>query len=336
MPVGFGLIGAGAIGCSHAQRIGSRIRGADIVAVYDFDAARAAGMASVAPSATVHGSVEALVQDPAVNAVLVASPAVAHTEHVLCALRAGHYVFCEKPLATTALDCLRIVRQEMEAGRRLLQLGFMRRFDDGYAAVKSVIDGRDLGDVLMVHAAHRNVELPTTFQDSMAVTDCLIHEIDVLRWLTGEEFVSAQVIYPRRTRHAPAHLKDPQIFLLEGHRGVRFDIEVMMNARYAYDIRCDVVCEEGVVTLPETSRPNVLRRGSSARDLQMNWNQRFDPTFTVELQAFADGVDAGQITGPSSWDGYVAAIVADACIEAQKSRSTEAIGPVEAPLLYRV
>ena len=334
MSVGIGLIGAGAIGRSHARRIGSRIRGADIVAVYDFDAPSAAAMASVAPAARIHASAEALVQDPAVTAVLVASPAVAHAEHVLLALRAGKFVFCEKPLATTAADCLRIVRQEMEAGRRLLQLGFMRRFDDGYVTLKRLIEGGDLGEVLMVHAAHRNVQLLTTFQNSMAVTDCLIHEIDALRWLTGEEFVSVQVIYPKRTRHAPLHLKDPQIFLMEGHRGVHFDVEIAMNARYAYDIVCELVCEEGVVSLPKASFPRVSRNGLSTNTLQRDWDQRFDLSFTAELQAFVDGIYAGRITGPSCWDGCVAALVADACVAAQNSHNKEMVNRVETPFLY--
>lgn len=336
MSVQFGLIGAGAIGCSHAQRIRSRIRGADIAAVYDPDRARAATVASASSSVAIHDSVQALVQDPAVTAVLVASPALAHADHVMAALRAGKFVFCEKPLATSASDCMKIVSEELKAGRRLLQLGFMRRFDEGYVALRRVIAGGDLGSILMVHAAHRNVSLPVTFQNSMAVTDCLIHEIDVLRWLTGEEFVSTQVVFPKPTRHAPSHLKDPQIFLLEGDRGTRFDVEIMMNARYAYDIRCEVVCEEGVASLPGLSRPGMLIAGSLSHALSMNWDERFDASFTVELQAFVDGIASLGPTGPSSWDGYVAAVVADACVKAQASGKVEMIPPVETPTLYWV
>ena len=231
---------------------------------------------------------------------------------------------------------MQIVGEELKAGKRLLQLGFMRRFDEGYEALKRLIAGGDLGNVLMVHAAHRNVSLPATFQNSMAVTDCLIHEIDVLRWLTGEEFVSAQVIFPKRTRHAPSHLKDPQIFLLEGDRGARFDVEVVMNARYAYDIRCEVVCEEGVAALPVLSRPSVFTAGSFSHALSMDWDERFDASFTAELQTFVDRIASGGPTGPSSWDGYVAAVVADACVKAQASGSVEMIVPADTPTLYRV
>lgn len=118
------------------------------------------------------------------------------------------------------------------------------------ASAQSVAD--EIGGVLlMVHTAHRNPEVGDSYTTPMAVVDTAIHEIDVLRWLLDDDYVSAQVVYPRKTSHASAHLADPQIVLLETAKGIRIDVEIFVNCRYGYDIQCEVVGEDGVVCLPE-------------------------------------------------------------------------------------
>ena len=207
--------------------------------------------ADVAPDAEIFATGEELIASAEVDAVLVTSWGATHEQYVLAAIAAGKPCFCEKPLATTAEGAKRIVDAEVAHGKRLVQVGFMRRYDAGYRMLKQVVDS-EIGQPLMVHAAHRNPTVPEQYVTPMAIHDTLIHEIDVFRWLLDDDYVSAQVVFPRahaRTRHAK--LKDPQIVLLETAKGVRIDVEVFVNCRYGYDIQCQVVGEEGIASLPE-------------------------------------------------------------------------------------
>src|SRR5690606_18003813 len=118
------------IGQDHIRRISTVLSGARVAAVTDVDLDRARAVADGVPGAVVHETGQALIEDPRVDAVVVTSWGPTHEEYVLASIAAGKQVFCEKPLATTREACDRIVDAEVAAGRRLVQVGFMRRFED--------------------------------------------------------------------------------------------------------------------------------------------------------------------------------------------------------------
>ncbi|GAA0562942.1 Gfo/Idh/MocA family oxidoreductase [Halomonas salifodinae] len=335
MTVRIGVIGTGMIGEEHARRITQQLTGGEIVAVTDVNQEQARAVVDrLGLEAKVYEDGQALIQAADVDAVLVTSWGPTHEEYVLGAIAAGKAVFCEKPLATTAEGCRHIIDAEIEAGRRLVQVGFMRRYDSGYRMMKDAIDGGQLGEALMVHAAHRNPEVPERYVTPMAIHDTLIHELDTFRWLLDDDYQSAQVVFPRKTRHAHDQVADPQIVMLETVKGVRIDVEVFVNCRYGYDIQCDVVGEEGIARLPEPQSLQFRQAGRLSNEILQDWKQRFSEAFDVELQAFIDGVAAGRIEGPSSWDGYAAAIAGDVCVKAQESGAIEAIEMPERPAFY--
>ncbi|MCH4564240.1 Gfo/Idh/MocA family oxidoreductase [Halomonas sp. EGI 63088] len=335
MTIRIGVIGTGMIGEEHSRRITQNLTGGEIVAVTDVnqDQARAV-VERLGLAAKVYEDGQSLIQADDVDAVLVTSWGPTHEEYVLAAIAAGKYVFCEKPLATTAEGCRNIIDAEIEAGRRLVQVGFMRRYDSGYNLMKEAIDADRLGEPLMIHAAHRNPEVPERYVTPMAIHDTLIHELDTFRWLLDDDYKSAQVIFPRKTRHAHSKVEDPQIVLLETVKGVRIDVEVFVNCRYGYDIQCDVVGEEGIARLPEPQSLTFRQAGQLSCEILQDWKKRFNDAFDVELQGFIDGVAAGEVTGPSSWDGYAAAIAGDVCVRAQESGAIEAIEMPERPAFY--
>lgn len=335
MNLAIGVIGTGAIGQDHIRRISQTLSGARVVAVNDINPLQAkATVDQYLLAATVHDSALALIHDPAVEAVLVTSWGPSHEEFVLAAIAAGKPVFCEKPLAVSAAGCMRIVEAERAHGKRLVQVGFMRPYDAGYRALKQVLQEGRIGAPLMLHCAHRNPSVGESYTTPMAITDTLIHELDVLRWLLEEDYVSAQVVFPRKSSHAQPHLADPQIVLLETRSGVRIDVEIFVNCQYGYDIQCQIVGETGIASLPEPSSVPLRSAANYSTAILTDWKQRFIAAYDVELQAFIDGVQAGVLTGPSAWDGYAAAVAADACVLAQQNGAVVDINMPDRPDFY--
>lgn len=337
MTLRFGVVGTGAIGREHIQRITHTLSGGQVVAVTDVN--REAALAVVKQNqidAIVYPNDLALIADKSVDAVMVTSWGPAHEATVLAAIAAGKYVFCEKPLATTAAGAMNIVKAEMKHGQRLVQVGFMRRYDSGYLQLKQAIDSAAFGSPLMVRAVHRNVSQPPNYTSDMAVTDTLIHEIDVLHWLIDDDYQSVQVFAQKRTRHAPDGLQDPQLFILTTKSGIVIQAEVFVHCKYGYDIQCEVICEEGIVSLPEVKSIVMRQNAKLGTNLLVDWKDRFIDSYDKELQDFMNAIrDNGQPKGPTSWDGYIAAITTDACVRAQQTGVQEPIDLEEKPAFYQ-
>ncbi|MFR4415717.1 MAG: Gfo/Idh/MocA family protein, partial [Butyricicoccus sp.] len=156
--------------------------------------------------------------------VVITSSDPSHAGYVLEALKAGKQVFCEKPLAQSAADCEKIIEAETAHGKRLVQVGFMRHYDRGYAEMKRIIDSGELGAPLMIHACHRNVSQPDGFQTEMGVSNVAIHELDICRWLLGDEYKSGQVL--GIVRVATKGYDNPQS--CAQMIGARIDVEVQV------------------------------------------------------------------------------------------------------------
>ncbi|ALP35640.1 inositol 2-dehydrogenase [Paenibacillus sp. IHB B 3084] len=337
MTLNIGVIGTGAIGREHIRRITNNLSGGKIVAVTDVnpEAAKSA-VEQFKLDAVVYPDDKSLVAAPNVDAIVITSWGPAHEASVLAGIAAGKYVFCEKPLATTAEGCKSIVEAEIKHGKRLVQVGFMRRYDRGYEQLKQAIDNRFIGEPLIIRAAHRNPEVDDNYTTDMAITDTLIHEIDVLHWLVDDDYTSVQVVYPKKTRHASSHLKDPQIIMLETKGGIAIQAEVFVNCKYGYDIQCEIIGEEGVAKLPEVPGIVYRKEAQLGVDLLMDWKQRFIDAYDRELQDFIDSIKAtGEPKGPTSWDGYIAAVTADACVKAQASGVKEAVTIGDKPAFYQ-
>lgn len=335
MNIKCGVIGAGAIGMEHARRITNVLVGAEIVAVTDVNSENSENLVKdLGVEAKIYDNGHDLINLGDVDAVLVTSWGPTHEEYVLAAIAAGKYVFCEKPLATTAEGCKKIIDAEIAHKKRLVQVGFMRPYDTGYQLLKEAVVNGDIGEPLMVHCAHRNPEVPEMYETPMAIHDTLIHELDVLRWLLEDDYKSAQVIFPRRTKYSHDKLADPQIVLLETTKGIRIDVEVFVNCKYGYDIQCSVVGEEGIANLPEPQSLSIRKNAALSSNILTDWKKRFIDAYDVEIQAFIDGVKEESLTGPSSWDGFAAAVASDACVKAQDSGEIVPIDMPDKPQFY--
>ena len=323
VPLRVGIIGAGAMGTTHARLLREEVAGAEVVAVVDADGGRARALADTgATPARVVADGLGLVADPDVDAVLVASPGDTHEDYVRACLAAGRPVLCEKPLASTADAARRVVDAEAAVGRRLVQVGFMRRFDPGYVALRDALDTGRVGAPVVVHSVHRNRSVPPGFGTELILKDTLVHDVDVVRFLLGEEVVRATVHAGRPSALAPDGVQDPVVVVLRTETGVVVTVEAFVNAQYAYDIRCEVVGETGTLALPAPPEPAV------------GFEDRFAAAYTAELRAWVAAVASGAPAGASAWDGYAAAAVCEAALASLRSGGPVdvALGPV--PDLY--
>jgi myo-inositol 2-dehydrogenase/D-chiro-inositol 1-dehydrogenase len=333
MTVRIGMIGPGGMGRAHIDRIHSVIAGGRVVAVTDVNPDNAAAVAAKIGGVAFEDSAS-LINSPDVDAVMICSFGPAHEADVLACIAAGKPVFCEKPLTPTAEGCLRILDAEQAAGRKLVTVGFMRRFDRSYREMKALLDSGEIGETLMIHCAHRNPTVPESYTWDMAINDTAIHEIDTTRWLLGEEFVSARVDKPKKTTLRFPHLQDPLVLILMSESGVRVDDEVFVNHQYGYDIRCEAVAEKGVVSLGDQNVIDVRDAGGARNKIARDHNDRFYGAFVTEVQEWITAVSEGRHTGSSSWDGYAAAVVCDAGVQALTADGEVAITMIAKPALY--
>lgn len=332
-----GVVGAaGFIGRDHIHRLTTSINHAAVVAVSDLDPEKTQAVADTC-GAKVYTDGIALINDPDVDAIVVTSWDPTHAQFVRAAIAAGKPVFCEKPLASTLEDCSEVLKDEIASGKHLVQVGFMRRFDPGYLEMKSIIDSGKLGKPLMVHCKSRTPVTPPKHTTRMHATNVIPHEIDVLRWLLDDEFDQAQIIMGRSSCYAPEGLQDPQLMLLTTKQGVVVDVEVAVNAHYGYDIQCEVVCENGTVSLPQPSRAAVRIDESFQYAIMNDWSKRFVEAYQDEFQTWVDSCleNGGVPTGSNAWDGFVACVVADKLADAQDTKLMEAVELPERPAFYQ-
>ncbi|MFJ5963220.1 Gfo/Idh/MocA family oxidoreductase [Bacillus sp. NPDC093026] len=332
MELKIGVIGVGAIGQDHIKRITNTLSNGKIVAVTDVNDQQAKAIVKAFDlDARIYENGHQLIQADEVEAIMVTSWGPTHEEFVLAAIEAKKPVFCEKPLATTKEGCMRIVEAEMKAEKALVQVGYMRRYDTGYRALKQVIDEGQIGQPLIIHAAHRNPTVPNRYTADMSIVDTFIHEIDIHRWLLNDDYVSVQVIAPKKTREAADHLQDPLIVIMKTKQGTVINGEIFVHCQYGYDIQCQVVGEKGIAYLPDPASVILRSEAKCSTNILTDWQYRFKEAYDAELQDWIHSSLKDEVNGPSAWDGYVAAVTADACLKAKATGETTMIHLKERP-----
>lgn len=317
--VRIGVIGAGNMGADHVNTLHRLVSGTVVTMVADIDEERATTVTDAVPGARATDDPYALIGDPEVDAVVIASHDTTHADLTVAAVRAGKPVLCEKPLAPTPGECVRVVREERQTGGRLISLGFMRRFDPAYTELRDAIADRVCGAPLLLHCVSRGVFSAPGATDELSITGSAVHEFDTVPWLLDSEIDEVSWHATRSTSTATG-LRDPQLMLLRTADGALTTVEVFLNAGYGYDIRCEVVGERGTLALAHPAR--VVTDFARARSLgyPADWRPRFADAYRLELQAWADAVASGTPSPlATADDGLVASAVAEAVITSMKN-----------------
>jgi myo-inositol 2-dehydrogenase/D-chiro-inositol 1-dehydrogenase len=220
------------------------------------------------------------------------------------------------------------------AGRRYVQVGFMRRYDAGYLDVKKAMTDGTIGEPLLAHAVHRNATVPDFFRGEMSLTDSLVHEFDIFRWLFGAEIVAVTVLPVKTSPLAADGMRDPQLAVIQMAGGEVVTVESFVNCQYGYDVRCEIVGSLGTVSLDNPRTTVVITSGRRGERVPADWQARFAPAYVHELQSWVDGLAAGVVDGPSTWDGYAATAVAEAAVDSYAKGERVEVRLAHKPALY--
>jgi myo-inositol 2-dehydrogenase/D-chiro-inositol 1-dehydrogenase len=316
MTVRFGLLGAGRIGKVHAQAV-TGDRRARLVAVAD--AVPEAATALAAQYGAEVRSIDAIAGSADIDAVLICTPTTLHAAQIVQFARAGKAVFCEKPIDLSldrVRETLKIVR---ETGAKLM-IGFNRRFDPHFAALKKIILSGEIGAVEMVHIISRDPAAPPLSYIRTSggmLRDMTIHDFDMARFLLGEdpEQISAQASVLTDPAIGKAGDVDSALVTLRTASGKLCTIANSRRATYGYDQRIEVHGSKGMVAA-ENPRELLVevanRAGYTRAPLHDFFMTRYTAAYAAEIAAFVKVVEDGAMPSPSGQDGLMALALADA------------------------
>jgi myo-inositol 2-dehydrogenase/D-chiro-inositol 1-dehydrogenase len=315
-----GLLGAGRIGRIHGGNVAAHPK-AQLVAVADASAEAAASVAE-AHNAKV-ASIEAIIADKGIDAVLICTPTDMHADLIEAGAKAGKAVFCEKPVDLSS-DRIRACLAVVQKAGTPLMIGFNRRFDPNFAAVRARIQRGDAGTVELVTILSRDPSPPPAeyvARSGGLFRDMMIHDLDMARFLLGEEpvevhAVGSSVVDPAIGRAGDV---DTAAVLLKTASGKICQISCSRRATYGYDQRIEVHGSKGMIragNVHETTVELATGAGFTADPVQNFFLERYAAAYRNELAHFLSAVEGGTAPAPSGEDGLKAQVLADAATEA--------------------
>lgn len=323
MTLRFAILGAGRIGQVHARAVAAT-DGATLVAIADPVAAAAQAVAGK------YGcdirTIDAIRDSADVDAVAICTPTDTHADLIEQFARAGKAVFCEKPVdlsLTRVKECLKVVEDE----KATLMVGFQRRFDPDFMALKQAIDDGQIGTVEMVTLTSRDPGAPPADyikRSGGIFRDMTIHDFDVARWLLGEEIATVQAAASVLTDPAIKELGDYDSVnvILTTASGKQCTINNTRRATYGYDQRIEVHGSAGSVSAENhrEARIEIANASGYTRPPLLNFfMSRYTAAYANEIAAFVDAVTRGTETPTTGHDGLKALELADAALKAAQT-----------------
>ncbi|MFJ1977347.1 Gfo/Idh/MocA family protein [Streptomyces albogriseolus] len=320
-----GVIGTGRIGTIHAHTL-SRHHEVGSLILTDVDPARAQALAHRLGETAAPGVDE--IYTWGVDAVVITTATSAHADLIARAARAGLPVFCEKPIALDVAGTLQAIT-EVETAGTVLQMGFQRRFDRGYTGAREAVRAGRLGRLHTVRATTSEAEPPDPAhlaQSGGLYRDTLIHDFDILRWVTGREVVD---VYATGSDAGPQMFReagdvDTGAVLLTLDDGTLATVTGTRMNGAGYDVRMELAGERDQIVVGLDDRTPIASTeptGPPAADKPWTgFLERFGPAYEAELIAFVEVVRGERPNPCDGREALRALVIAEACERSRRER----------------
>ena len=293
------LIGAGRIGKRHAATLASAIPRAELAVIADVHGPAAASLAAEVRCPRWSDDPIAVLADPAVNAIVIASSTDSHAPLIVAAADAGKQIFCEKPIALELEATDRALEAVARAGVRL-QMGFQRRFDAAYRKAKDLIDTGALGRIEAIRDTMRDpAPASRAYLESSGglYRDMTIHNFDCVRWMMGEEVTELFAMGSAIVSPLFREIDDIDTSVIS-LRFANDGLGVIDNSRrsgFGYYVRTEVFGSEGALMIGYSRDTPMLRLDANGvHSDHIHWFlERFDQAYIDELRVFVDGIVDG-------------------------------------------
>src|SRR3954469_6251711 len=335
MKLKVGLIGLGRLGRVYARDLSSRLAETELTAVADTNADLARTIAAEFDVPRSYGQPEELLNDRNVDAIVIVSPTHTHKDVVIAAMKARKPTFCEKPLALSLDEC-RAMDTAVTTSGAFFQMGFMRRFDPGYAAAKKQIDEGKVGRPVVFKSPPRDPYRPSLEYANPAssggiLVDMGIHDFDLARWFMGDiksvTAIGGVLAYPEMASVGDIDNAIATLVFTDGRLGA---IDLTRNGVYGYDISTELLGDAGTLRIGYLRETPLytMTKNNVAHDTVPYFMERFERAYTLQLQNFADNVLNGRPAPITIQDGVEAlrvALAATRAMETGKSVEVAAI-----------
>jgi len=332
-----GLIGAGRLGRVYARDLASRIAETKLVAIADPVEAVAKEVAAEFDVPRHYADPLALIDDAAVDAIVIVSPTHTHRELVIAAASRKKATFCEKPPALS-LDEVAEMQEAVSSSGMFLQMGFMRRFDAGYASAKKQIEEGRIGTPLVFKSTSRDpfrpsLEYANPRSSGGMLLDMGIHDFDLARWFMGEvrtvSTIGATIAYPELATVGDIDNAVASLTFASGKLGV---VDLSRSGIYGYDISTEILGLQGTLKIGYLRETPVmlLTKNSVAHDTVPYFMERFRDAYTTQLQNFAQNVQQGRPAPITIEDGLEALRIGVAATRAHETGRSVVVSAIKA------
>jgi inositol 2-dehydrogenase len=331
--LGIGVLGVGEMGRRHAENLRRNVPEARLLAIADVSQERARQVAAELEIDHSYSSLEAMLENKDIEAVLLATPDKFHAQTVITAARGGKDILCEKPLALNMADAHKALAEVSKAKRRL-QVGFMRRYDPAYAAAMKRIEAGEIGTPVIFKSVGRDKDQPPMAAYESNVNGMIfytntIHDFDLARWLMQDEVSSVHSYTTSAIRPEVVKYGDvvASVVNLQYQKGAIGNVESYAQAVYGYDVRTEIVGSKGSIFIGSLDRmPAVfLTAQGGEHALADHFLSRFAEAYLEEVRDFVKTMLSDREPRISGEDGLKALAIAVAAEESHQQSKSVAV-----------
>lgn len=319
----FCLVGTGRAGRVHARNLAHRIPTATLAALCDADEAALGEVAGQFEVNKTFTDYREAVADPDIDAVVIVTPTFLHKKIACAAAEQGKHIFLEKPMAITVDEC-ESINAAVERANVRLQIGFMRRFDEGFIRAKALLDSGQLGRVMIIKSTGRGPGLPPPWIYDLEKSNGILaevnsHDFDSIRWLVDSDVVRVYAEGANfkclNARDTWPDFYDNAIVSVRFANGALGVVDGTCPAHYGYDARVEILCEKGVLFIGSVLNQGVTEVSVDGRvsgEAVKSWRNLFKDAYLSEMEHFIACVFDAKTPRVTGMDGLkaVEAVVA--------------------------